>query len=190
MNGRRSRQDERNEIRVKSDLPFSDDDEPANKRQRTNRDNDDPDSGSEISFHSQVSAAAPPPIVGPVGATRTLVVRALQSLKNGLHKNRMFSTVGIRRFARVPIVTMESRLGFEGDVAIGGHNGTDTSQFAAELVERYKRYVTRTLTPAASQQLGRAMRIGRCCKFLTPSGFSFAPVVLFLKILLNQQCLE
>jgi hypothetical protein len=147
--GRRPRQDEGNGIHGKRDS-WAADEEPATKRRRTNHD-DDSDAGFEVSFHSQVSAAAAaaPPIVGPVGATRTLVVRALQSLKTGLHKNRMFSTIGIRRFARVPIVTMESRLGFEGDVAIGGHNGTDTSQFAAELVERYKRYVTRISPPGA-----------------------------------------
>jgi hypothetical protein len=80
-----------------------------------------------------------PSSMGPVGNTRTLVLRALQTLKRGMHRLRIFANIEFRRHAKVPIVNMESRLGFEGDLAIGGHNGTDTSQFAKALVNRYKR---------------------------------------------------
>ena len=116
--------------------------EPTSKRRKPNYEDDSENNTLEVSFHSHLpKGVASPATVGPVGKTRNLVVRALQSLKNGLHKNRMFGNIEIRRFARVPIVTMESRLGFEADVAIGGHNGTDTSHFAATLVNKYKRYV-------------------------------------------------
>jgi hypothetical protein len=90
-----------------------------------------------IPFYNNTMKA--PSAIGPVGKTRTLVLRALQSLKQGMHRHRIFSNIEIRRHAKVPIVNMESRLGFEGDIAIGGHNGTDTSHFAKALVERYQR---------------------------------------------------
>jgi hypothetical protein len=59
--------------------------------------------------------------------------------------------------ARVPIVKLETKLGFEADIAIGGHNGTDTSFYAAAQAEKYK---------------------------------SFAPVILFLKVIMAQQRLD
>ena len=125
--------------------------EPPRKRRRptddlSSSDSDDEDrvmtssDGLEVSYHaSRKPKPAAPMVIGPTGKTRTLVVNALRSLGNGLRKNRMFCNIEVRRFARVPIVTMETRLGFEGDVAIGGHNGTDTSQFAATLVKKYAR---------------------------------------------------
>jgi hypothetical protein len=98
--------------------------------------------GLEVSYHANHrKPAATPAVVGPVGKTRNLVVRALRSLGTGLRKNRIIVNVEVRHRARVPIVCMETRLGFEGDVAIGGHNGTDTSSYAAGLVKKYKRYV-------------------------------------------------
>lgn len=49
-----------------------------------------------------------------------------------------FPTVKPKPLAsRVPIVKMTTAWGFEGDLAIGGHNGTDTSAFASQQASRY-----------------------------------------------------
>ena len=98
---------------------------------------------------SFVSTPAPPSSTsskdkasfGPQGVTRVKVVKALRSLGNILRRREFTQGIQVISRARVPIVKFETRLGFEGDVAMGGHNGTDTSQFARSCVERYKRYV-------------------------------------------------
>jgi hypothetical protein len=110
--------------------------------------------GLEVSYHANHrKPPATPAVVGPVGKTRNLVVRALRSLGTGLRKNRIIVNVEVRHRARVPIVCMETRLGFEGDVAIGGHNGTDTSSYAAGLVKQYKRYVFLGFLPSTCIRL-------------------------------------
>jgi DNA polymerase sigma len=48
--------------------------------------------------------------------------------------------VEVRHRAKVPIVTTDTKLGFEADVAVGGHNGADTSQFAASQVAKYQSF--------------------------------------------------
>ena len=79
--------------------------------------------------------------VGPQGHTRVKVVKALRSLGNILRRRVFTSSIQVISRARVPIVKFETHLGFEGDIAMGGHNGTDTSKFAQSCVDRYKRYV-------------------------------------------------
>ena len=74
------------------------------------------------------------------GDTRNKVVRALQRLGKKLWASSLSYTVEVRRHARVPIVTMETRLGFDGDIAIGGHNGADTSRYAASQISRYESF--------------------------------------------------
>jgi DNA polymerase sigma len=40
----------------------------------------------------------------------------------------------------VPIINLKSHFGFEADIAVGGHNGTDTSSYASLQVSRFKSF--------------------------------------------------
>lgn len=72
--------------------------------------------------------------------TRRQVVHALRALCKALWRSPVMSKIEVRHRAKVPIVTTETKLGFEADVAVGGHNGTDTSKFAATQVKKYKSF--------------------------------------------------
>jgi hypothetical protein len=100
--------------------------------------------GFQVSFVSTPKVATPnqsvpKPTIGPTGKTRKLVVDALSSLGRKLWKSSVTQNVEVRRHARVPIITMTTRLGFDGDIALGGHNGTDTSQYASIQIQKYQR---------------------------------------------------
>mmetsp|Transcript_13288 Transcript_13288/g.24935 ORF Transcript_13288/g.24935 Transcript_13288/m.24935 type:complete len:771 (-) Transcript_13288:197-2509(-) len=95
--------------------------------------------------------------IGPTGQTRTRVVRALSLLAKQLWKSSFAQNIHVRKNARVPIICMTTRFGFDSDLALGGHNGMDTSQYVKKLIEKYD---------------------------------SFATVILFLKILLQQTNLD
>lgn len=103
------------------------------------------------------SAASRSQAFGPTGEVRTKVVRALSKLSKHLWKSSFAQNLHVRKNAKVPIVCMATRYGFDSDVAIGGHNGMDTSQYVKSLVQKFD---------------------------------SFATVVLFLKILLQQMDLD
>ncbi len=79
------------------------------------------------------------PMMGPTGKARTQVVSALVSLTRQLRKSNFTHTIECRTKARVPIVNCSTRTGFEGDIAIGGHNGVDTSMYASSQVKRFRR---------------------------------------------------
>ena len=79
------------------------------------------------------------PIMGPTGKARTQVVSALVSLTRQLRKSNFTHTIECRTKARVPIINCSTRTGFEGDIAIGGHNGVDTSMYAMSQVKRFRR---------------------------------------------------
>jgi hypothetical protein len=100
--------------------------------------------GFQVSFVSTPKVgtpdpSAPKPTIGPTGKTRKLVVDALSSLGRKLWKSSVTQNVEVRRHARVPIIMMTTRLGFDGDIALGGHNGTDTSQYASIQIQKYQR---------------------------------------------------
>ncbi len=76
---------------------------------------------------------------GPTGQTRTLVIAALRTLSRKLWKSDIVQSVELRRHARVPIIALNTKLGFEGDIALGGHNGTDTSHYASGQASRFQR---------------------------------------------------
>lgn len=40
----------------------------------------------------------------------------------------------------VPIINFQSHFGFEADIAMGGHNGTDTSSYASRQVSKFKSF--------------------------------------------------
>lgn len=106
------------------------------------------DSGMEVSFVTEPSATSRVPsrnrpVTGPTGETRTLVVRALNALSRKLRKMQWTQQLTVRKYARVPIINMETRFGYECDIALGGHNGTDTSSYASNQIKRFRRYVRR-----------------------------------------------
>jgi hypothetical protein len=108
-------------------------------------DNDEEEDDLEDDDDMHVSFVAnPPPSVtksmGPSGAVRAEVINVLSNLGSILRKRHFTQSIQVIRKARVPIVTFQTKMGFEGDVAVGGHSGTDTSQFAMTQVERFQRY--------------------------------------------------
>ena len=104
-------------------------------------DNEDEDDGIHISIVNNPEPTTPKlASFGPQGAVRVKVVNALGALGNVLRKRRFTQSVQVIRKARVPIVKFETKMGFEGDVAMAGHNGMDTSQFAKAQVAKFKRY--------------------------------------------------
>jgi hypothetical protein len=107
----------------------------------------------ELSFTSNVQPQ--PAVVGPRGKVRTRVVSVLLSLTRQLRINSRFvHTIECRTKARVPIINCSTRMGFEGDIAIGGHNGVDTSTYAMSQVKRFRSFapVVLLLKVVMSQQ--------------------------------------
>jgi len=91
---------------------------------------------------------------------RSKVVEALYRLRAKLNKNKSTSIahrIDVRSRARVPIICITTRYGFDSDISMGGQSGADTSDYVTAQVERYE---------------------------------SFATVILFLKILLEQVNLD
>jgi len=88
---------------------------------------------------STIVRYADKPSFGPTGKARTHVVSALLSLTRQLKRSSHVHTIECRSKARVPIINCSTRTGFEGDIAIGGHNGVDTSMYALSQVQRFSR---------------------------------------------------
>ena len=110
---------------------------------------DDDDQGNdvdtmEVSFISQPRSAASRLLQSsPLkvsGRARDQCVFALTALYRTLRRRRfMVPDVLLIKKARVPIIKMKSSLGFEADIAVGGHNGADTRHYAASQVKRFER---------------------------------------------------
>jgi hypothetical protein len=96
------------------------------------------ESEMEISFFVDPNKQPAREKVGPSGKTRTRVVNSLYKLTRPLRP--FASQMHVRRQARVPIINMVTTFGFECDIALGGHNGTDTSSYASTHLSRFKRY--------------------------------------------------
>ncbi|KAG7366439.1 hypothetical protein IV203_029109 [Nitzschia inconspicua] len=73
---------------------------------------------------------------GPTGRNRTAVVNALYKIAKRMKPYA--TTLHVRKKAKVPIINFQSHFGFEVDIAMGGHNGTDTSSYASIQVSRFK----------------------------------------------------
>jgi hypothetical protein len=105
------------------------------------------DSGIEVSFHTSIPKgksrrqAPSPATFGPSGDARVQVVGALNALSKKLRKMRSTTQLCLRKRARVPIINMETSFGYECDIAVGGHNGADTSAYASSQIGRFQRYV-------------------------------------------------
>lgn len=102
------------------------------------------DSGLEVSFVAEAKAThltsnSTSPPIGPTGETRAEVVRALNRLSKRLRRLQLAQHSHVRKLARVPIINMLTNFGYECDIAIGGHNGTDTSGYASTQCARFKR---------------------------------------------------
>ena len=95
------------------------------------------ESGLEVSFVVGANKQTAREKIGPSGRTRTLVVNSLYKLTRPLRP--FASQMHVRKKARVPIINMISHFGFECDIALGGHNGTDTSSYASTQLSRFKR---------------------------------------------------
>ena len=125
-------------------------------------DDDANDSGFDLNISNQTDfgssgAGIERKTIGPTGKVRTKVVKALSLLGKRLWKSSFAQNIQVRKNARVPIICVTTRFGFDSDVALGGHNGMDTSQYVRKVVEKHD---------------------------------SFATVILFLKILLQQVDLD
>ena len=101
------------------------------------------ESGMEVSFVIEADKHGGKKKIGPSGRTRTLVVNSLYKLTRPLRQHAKL--MNVRRKARVPIINMVTHFGFECDIAIGGHNGADTSSYASNQMSRFKRYELRKI---------------------------------------------
>jgi len=91
----------------------------------------------EVGFVSQTAVDSPDFISTK---TRRLVVSSLRRLGNALRKCSVHDKHELRSRARVPIIALETRIGVEADVALGGHSGTDTSEYAGMLLRKYNSF--------------------------------------------------
>ncbi len=91
--------------------------------------------------HGAVARNGNTSTVGPKGNNRKMVVKALRLLSKRIRDSVFARNIEIRTMARVPIICINSVLGFDGDVALGGHNGMDTSHYVRKQVGNYERYV-------------------------------------------------
>lgn len=89
-------------------------------------------------FKETPVSRAPP---ASTGKARKKVIQALLLLGKRLRNSSFTQHVHVRTKARVPIICTTTRMGFDGDIALGGHNGTDTSHYVRAQVERFKRFV-------------------------------------------------
>lgn len=114
--------------------------------------------------------ATPTAPAGPTGRIRTKVVDTLTALHRKLRRCPMTTSVTLIKKARVPIVKLVTKFGVEMDVAVGGQNGTDTSQFCAVEMEKYQRYVGCFLVAYKSFEASGLTSV--LCQAFLPSFFS------------------
>lgn len=74
--------------------------------------------------------------------TRGLINSKLNQLSKIIRRAGLATSIAVRKWARVPIINMCTKYGFECDIAVGGHNGNDTSAYAATQIARHQRYVS------------------------------------------------
>lgn len=104
-----------------------------------NIDNDEDDFELNLSKNTvdYSASAASRKTIGPSGETRKKVLKALALMGKRLWKAPFSQNIHVRKHARVPIICMTTRSGFDADIALGGHNGTDTSHYVRKLVDKY-----------------------------------------------------
>jgi ribosome-associated translation inhibitor RaiA len=101
------------------------------------------ETGLEVSFFNEpkrrFSASSHATKIGD--DTRGLINSKLNQLTKTIRRTGVVTSIHVRKSARVPIINMETRYGFECDIALGGHNGNDTSAYAATQIARHPRCV-------------------------------------------------
>jgi hypothetical protein len=99
------------------------------------------ETGLEVSFITQPSCQRRRSSSGDSARTdeetRALIVRKLNLLGKRIRKTGVATMLHVRKKARVPIINMETRYGYECDIALGGHNGTDTSSYASTKISQH-----------------------------------------------------
>jgi len=98
------------------------------------------DSGMQVSFVSNGKSKRTVPELSE--ETRVKVIRALNALGRRLRGSLPLLHLHVRKKARVPIINIGTRYGYECDIAIGGHQGMDTSGYAVAQCQRFQRWVT------------------------------------------------
>jgi len=73
---------------------------------------------------------------------KKMAVKALRVLSNHFHKSSYASSVECRAHAKVPIICLTTRFGFDTDIAIGGNNGMDTSHYVRCQAEKNESFAT------------------------------------------------
>ena len=95
------------------------------------------ESGMEVSFVSNAKAKSTVPELSE--EMRVKVIRALNALGRRLRGSIPLHHLHVRKKARVPIINLETRYGYECDIAVGGHQGMDTSGYAVAQCQRFQR---------------------------------------------------
>ena len=94
---------------------------------------------------------------------RTKVVDALHLLRRKLQRNTSIADrIECRSRARVPIICITTRYGFDSDISMGGQSGADTSDYVTAQVQRYDRWVWSNIV-----RLGTISSISECNTYLT-----------------------
>lgn len=70
---------------------------------------------------------------------RGMVVKKLNKIGKKMRKTGIIQNLFVRKRAKVPIINMTTRYGYECDIGLGGHTGVDTSGYAAMKISKYKR---------------------------------------------------
>ena len=95
------------------------------------------ESGMEVSFVSNGKSKSTVPELSE--EMRVKVIRALNALGRRLRGCLPLHHLHVRKKARVPIINLQTRYGYECDIAVGGHQGMDTSGYAVAQCRRFQR---------------------------------------------------
>lgn len=128
-------------------------DEPSPKDSDQNEEeeyDDDNDSNTSSQEESNLNITNKPVLalprnIGPRGEERTAVLKVLKRIYRKLHSKKFFpyvSNLEFRSHARVPILVYDTKFNIEMNIALGGHNGIDTSHFANGQCNKYKSFAS------------------------------------------------
>lgn len=70
---------------------------------------------------------------------RLIVNSKLNQLCKRIRRTGVATSIELRKWARVPILNMKTRFGYECDIGVGGHNGNDTSAYAGSQISQHPR---------------------------------------------------
>lgn len=136
-----SKQEERHVVSLSSSSSATDEEDEEDDDETGEYADESEDSQMNVSFISnpQPTFIASPSAKGPTGRIKRECIDVLRRIQNGMRRGTLSTSSQLISGARVPIVKFQTSTGFEADIAVGGHNGADTSQYAASQVEKYQR---------------------------------------------------